>query len=146
VADEPVGVAYHEHLGFHSELGLEALCAAVREVLDLPEFQFGSEGLNAWGLCRHEEVEYNLSMPPEPGTLQEWDDTIPGWCNVGMTLLVSSQHPHADDPYWIVTSLVRGVGERLATSFARPVIYHRTSISTGQAKFRPHLFAPPGKR
>jgi hypothetical protein len=136
----------HEHLAFHSPIALEPLCDAVRMALDLPAFEFGTENENAWGRCRYQGVEYNLSMPPEPGTLQEWDDTVPGWCNVGLTLLVFEQHPHADDPVWIVTTLVRGVGERLAAAFGRPVVYHRTSLSLGTAKFRPHVFPPPGKR
>jgi hypothetical protein len=144
VDDESVAV--HEHLAFHSPIDLQPLCDAVRMALDLPAFEFGSEGENAWGLCRHQGVEYNLSMPPELGMLQEWDDTVPGWCNVGLTLLVFGQHPHADDPYWIVTTLVRGVGERLAATLKRPVVYHRTSLPVGGGKFRPHVFPAPGKR
>lgn len=75
-------VAWTERLAFHSELDLRALCARSRETLDLPAFKFDSENATEWGLCEHAGVEYNVSIPYEDGTLQKWDDTVPGWCNV----------------------------------------------------------------
>lgn len=140
------GVASHEHLGFRSDLSLKPLCAGVRFALGLPAFEFGAENENAWGLCRHEAVEYNVSMPPGPGTLQKWDGTVPDWCNVGLTLLVMREHPRAADPAWIVTTLVRGVGDRLSAALRCPVIYHRSSLALPGAAFQPHVFAPPGRR
>ena len=142
------GVAWHEHLAFHSDLELEALCDAIRAALGLPPFEFGSENETEWGLIVHDGVEYNVSMPYEDGTLQAWDDTVPGLCNVGMTLLVSMQHPHAGDHDWVVATLVRGVGEGLAAALGRPIVYHRTSTlqAIDGEGFHPHVFVSPDKK
>jgi hypothetical protein len=85
--------AWVEHLAFHSELDLRRLCARIRDTLDLPDLEFDSENATEWGLCDHAGVQYNVSIPYEDGTLQQWDDTVPGWCSVGMTLLVDRSHP-----------------------------------------------------
>ena len=137
--------AWVEHLAFHSALDLEPLCAAIRAALDLPAFAFDSENMTAWGLCERDGVEYNVSMPYEDGKLQEWDDTVPDGCNVGMSLLVAKDHPRAGDPGWVVGTLVRGVGERLAASLGHPLVHHRTSLPTGNENFQPHLFTVPAK-
>jgi hypothetical protein len=141
-------VARHEHLAFHSDLDLEPLCEAIRAVLGLPPFEFGSENDTEWGLVVQDGVEYNVSKPYEDGTLQEWDDTVPGWCNVGLTLLVSKQHPRAGDPDWSVVVLVRSVGERLAAGLGGPIAHHRTSTSlpSHDASVRPHLFLTPDNK
>lgn len=130
-----------ERLAFRSELGIEPLCAAIGRALALPRFQFDVENETEWGACHHEGVEYNVSKPYEEGTLQEWDETVPAWCNVGLSLLIDDDHPHAGDPRWLVETLVRGVGERLAAALGRPLVHHRSS-APGDA-FRPHLFEPP---
>ena len=129
-------VAGHEHLAFHSELDLESLCARIRVVLDLPPFEFDAENQTAWGSCTHEGVEYNVSMPYDDRTLQDWDATVPPGCNVGLTLLVSPQHPHADDREWIVGTLVRHVGARLAAGLDRQITYHRSSQAAEREAFR----------
>src|SRR5262245_39912891 len=130
--------AWIEHLAFHSDRDLEPLCASVRAALDLPPFEFGSENQTEWGLVVVDGVEYNVSMPYDDGTLQAWDDTVPDWCNVGMSLLVAKDHPCAGDPAWVVTTLVRGVGECLAAALNRPIAYHRTSLPVAARDFRPH--------
>ena len=140
------GVAWHEHLAFHSDLDLAPLCEAICAALALPPFEFGSENETEWGLIVQDGVEHNVSMPYDDGTLQEWDDTVPGWCNVGMTLLVSKRHPRAGDPDWVVATLVRGVGERLAAALGRPIVHHRTSLPIGREGFRPHVFVSPDKK
>ena len=132
--------AWAENLAFLSDRDLEPLCEAIRAALDLPPFAFGSENATEWGLVVVDGVEYNVSMPYEAGTLQEWDDTVPSWCNAGMTLLVAKDHPRAADPEWVVTTLVRGVGERLATALDRPIVHHRTSLPIKPRDFRPHVF------
>ena len=138
-------VAWHEHLAFHSDLDLEPLCEAIRAALELPPFAFDSENETAWGLIVHDGVEYNVSIPYEDGTLQEWDATVPDGCNVGMTLLVSKLHPNAGDPDWVIATLVRGVAERLAEALRRPIVHHRTSTPSpiGGEAFRPHVFVTP---
>jgi hypothetical protein len=135
-------VAGHEHLAFHSELELEALCAEIRRLLGLPPFELDAEDATAWGLSTHEGVEYNVSMPYEEGTLQAWDATVPPGCNVGLTLLVSRAHPHAGDREWIIGTLVRDVGARLAAGLGRQLVHHRTSQPIGREPFHPHVFAP----
>jgi hypothetical protein len=134
-------VAGHEHLAFQSELDLESLCAKVRIVLDLPPFEFGEENATEWGSVTRDGVEYNVSMPYEDGTLQEWDATVPPECNVGLTLLVSREHPRAGDREWIIGTLVRDVGARLAAGLGREIVHHRTSQLMERETFRPHRFA-----
>jgi hypothetical protein len=133
-----------ERLAFHSELGIEPLCAAIQRALALPPFQFDAENETAWGACHHDGVEYNISMPYEDGTLQEWDETVPGGCNVGLSLLIDDDHPRAGDPGWLVGTLVRSVGERLAAALGRTLVHHRTSASLDGDAFHPHVFEPPG--
>src|SRR5262245_21797893 len=135
--------AWLEHLAFHSDRDLEPLCEQIRAALDLPPFEFGSENETEWGLVVVDGVEYNVSMPYEDGTLQKWDDTVPDWCDAGMSLFVAKDHPRAGDPAWVVTALVRAVGERLAAALDRPIVYHRTSLPMGHDGFRPHVFVSP---
>jgi len=139
---DPGRAVDHEHLAFHSELALRSLCAKIRAVLELPPFEFGAENATEWGSSTRDGVEYNVSMPYEDGTLQDWDASVPSGCNVGMTLLVSREHPRAADREWIIGTLVREVGLRLAAGLGREIVHHRTSQVMERETFRPHRFAP----
>jgi len=95
-----------------------------------------------WGLVEVEHIEYNVSRSSASGVLQKWDKTVPPGCNLGVSLIVSREHPHAGDQQWSFTNLVTPIGQIIADEFEIDVHYHRTWLGVGQNVERKVIFRP----
>jgi len=131
-----------EHLAVECDLDLQEFCMRLQTALGLPEFHFDGENLTEWGLVEVEHIEYNISRPYESSMLQKWDQTVPLGCNLGVTLILSREHPHAGDPQWSFTNLVTPIGQIIADEFEIDVHYHRTWLGADQNVERKVVFCP----
>jgi hypothetical protein len=121
-------IARLEHLALQSPLSLQQVCAAIGAALRLPAMHFDCENETEWGLCEMDGIEYSVSRPYRSQTLREWDATVPPGCNVGISLMISKQHPRADDGAWINESLVPSVCARIAEALGCVVHHHRSGV------------------
>jgi hypothetical protein len=106
-----------EHLALSSELDLQAFCGRLQKILDLPVFIYDHENRTEWGFIEVENIEYNVSRPYEPGTLREWDGTVPLGCNFGISLILYREPPHSHSHEWAFNNLVVPIGQKIADEF-----------------------------
>jgi hypothetical protein len=135
-------IAFSEHLAVKCELDLQDFCVRLQTALSLPEFKYDAENATEWGLVEVENVEYNVSRPYDPGTLHDWDESVPPGCNFGISLMVYREHAHADNQEWSYGNLVAPVGQIISNEFGIDVHYHRTWLGVGQNVERKITFHP----
>jgi hypothetical protein len=135
-----------EHLAMECPLSLEEFCEAMRQRFSLPDFGYDSEDETEWGSVVHEGIEFNVSRPYEPGTLEEWDGSVPVGCNIGITLAVFQDCPPGQDAEWNSQALVSQVGQGLADLLGRRVYHHRTWLAAGENVTRKRVFHPRSTR
>jgi hypothetical protein len=136
------GTRVMEHLATACPLSLRDLCDAMQSHFGLPAFEFDAENETEWGSAVREGIEYNVSRPYEPGTLQQWDDSVPAGCNFGITLALSNGCPPHQDAQWSLNTLTPDIGQRLADLVQSPVCHHRTWLGVGQNVARHRVFRP----
>ena len=138
------GPAYSEHLAVATSAPLVEFCTRLHEVLGLPPFRFQAENETEWGSVVVEGLEYNVSRPLDPGSLHEWDESVPQYCTLGISLIVHQDHAHARSVEWAAENVVPGVAEAIAAEFATVVFYHRSWRGVGKNIVR-SLKYKPGK-
>ncbi len=131
-----------EHLALECDLDLRGFCERFQKALRLPDFGFDHENATEWGSVEVDYVEYNISRPYKPGTLQDWDDTVPPGCNFGISLILYREHPYTSSHEWAYAHLVLPVGQKIADEFQVPVYYHRTWLGVGKNVKRDLTFHP----
>lgn len=138
-----------EHLTLSTPMDIDETCACVRDALGLPPMLMDAENETSWGWVVVDGIEYNVSRPYEPGTLQRWDDTVPPGCDVGITVIFKPDHPRLADlaalERWIATDLIPDVARKLAAAFGTSVHYHRTWLGPGQNVPRVKVFPAPAR-
>jgi hypothetical protein len=137
-------IRFTEHLAIDSQLSLQEFCSAIQQRLGLPDFEFDYENETEWGLVEYEGIEYNVSRPYEPGTLQGWDETVAAGCNFKVTLTVGKERPSDQDIEWSSAELVPSIGQVLAELFDTPVYHHRTWLGAGKNLTQKKAFYPKG--
>jgi hypothetical protein len=135
-----------EHLAAKSPLSLHEFCELVQRLFGLPDFVYDFENETEWGAAESDGVGYNVSRPFEPGTLQEWDSSVPAGCNFGLTLEVFRDGPRAAGAGRTSEELVRQIGQSLADGLGSRVYHHRTWVGAGQNVTRGHVFLPGPER
>ena len=128
-----------EMLALYSECSLSDFCSRLQRICELPGFRFDSENETEWGLVEVANVEYNVSRPFTEGTLQEWDDSVPAGCNIGLSLIIYREHANANHE-WAIDNLVRPIARRIANEFQETVYYHRTWLGVGNNVTRQETF------
>ncbi|MBK9248235.1 MAG: hypothetical protein IPM69_09030 [Ignavibacteria bacterium] len=116
-----------EHISLKSDLDLLAFGEKFETVLSLPKMEYDYENETEWLNIHVDRLSYNISRPYEEGTLQEWDDTTPEGCNIGIVLCIHNDHPLALDNDW-VNKTVSTICELLSSTFNSKVYHHRTLI------------------
>lgn len=135
-------IRFMEHLAVETPISLEEFCNLMRRELALPEFKFDSEDETEWCCVEHRGIEFNISRPYSPGTLQDWDDSVPPNANFGVSLMVSTDCPRSQDLTWASAELVPEVARRLAQSLGRTVHHHRTWLGVGENLYPSQTFLP----
>ncbi len=141
MADNRLGrTSVMEHLAFTSDLDLQGFCQRFQKALNLPEFKFDGANETEWGFVEVGSVEYNVSRPYKPGTLQIWDKSVPAGCNFGVSLILHGEHPDSYNHEWAFDNLVVPVAQKIADEFRITVHYHRTWLGVGQSVERNMVF------
>lgn len=95
-------IAFMERLAAHTPASLVAAADLVRRRFELPGLRFGHENENNWAEVEHLGIEYNLSIPDDPGKLHEWNPAVAADCTLALNLSVASdlasQQTRAFDP------------------------------------------------
>lgn len=117
-----------EHVALRCELDLKSFCEKFTKMLTLPLMAFDYENATEWGEVSHENVQYNISRPYIAETLTEWDSTIPGGCNFGISFGIETEHVFADNEEWIFENIIQKISKQLAAEFDTVVYYHRSHI------------------
>jgi len=114
-----------EHITLKSDLDLLTFGEKFQKALTLPAMARDYENETEWLEIDHHGINYNISRPYNPGTLQEWDDTTPEGCNFGIVLGIHNDHPHVLNNTW-VDNMVANICRQLAKTFNTHVYHHRT--------------------
>ena len=73
-----------EHFAVDTELDLRSCCALLEEAFGTARFRFDAENESVWGEAEAPgELLLNVAKP-NPGKLQEWDETAPPGCTIGI--------------------------------------------------------------
>ncbi len=131
-----------EHLILISPLTMREICDHFHQMLDLPEFHFDYDNEAEWGRVEVDNIEYNIQLPKEDGTLQKWDETVPADCNFGITLILYREHPHANDNNWADQNLVTPIAQQLADRCKTNVHHHRSWYSPGTTVAKSRVYHP----
>ena len=114
-----------EHICLKSDLDLLTFGEKFRIALSLPTFEHDYENENEWLTVDLDGLNYNVSKPYEEGTLQEWDDTTPEGCNIGIVISIHKDHSFVLDNAW-VDNFVANFCRLLTKTFNTTVYHHRT--------------------
>jgi hypothetical protein len=114
-----------EHITLKYPVDLLTFGAKFQKTFALPPMKHDFENESEWLEVDLDGINYNVSKPYQEGTLQEWDDTTPEGCNLGIVLSIHKDHPFVHDNMW-VDNMVANVCGQIAKVFDTVVYHHRT--------------------
>jgi hypothetical protein len=114
-----------EHICLKSDMDLKTFGEKFQTALSIPTMEHDYENETEWLTVDEDRLNYNISRPYDEGTLQEWDDTTPEGCNIGIVLSIHKDHPFVLDNSW-VDNIVANICRKLVKTFNVTVYHHRT--------------------
>src|SRR5689334_16242943 len=133
-------IARIEHLALYSNRTLEDFCKEFRMILNLPEMIYDYENETEWMETDVDNIHYNVSRPYEEGTLQEWDNSVPQGCNIGVSIGIYDEHHHAKNPEWLYENIVRALAIKISAHFKTEVFYHSSWLGPGRYEVSHEIF------
>lgn len=131
-----------EHVCLQHQLDLHSFGEKFRAVFSLPSMEYDYENETKWLTIDKDGINYNISKPYKDGTLQEWDDTTPRGCNIGIVISKHNEHIFVDDNQW-VNHFVADACKKLAQNFNTTVYHHRSFIfGIDKSEYKNIAFTP----